>query len=245
MRFSLFAVVGLLGAVTAAPTPKPPALAWDDVVVVMSDGTTQVMKAAKYAEIERRAPLPAIPKGHSTNLFADADAAPAGLERRGCASSAEVQVLTDQVFLGSDVAISPVVSSTSAIADVSIAAGYQISNMVTVTGSMEISLIDIEKIMSMSLSLSYSKSWTTTETQTLRFTMQENQYGLVVSQPSVRRITGNLINGCNDNPTVTPFTSDTYENQSYGNLAWVKGVIRLCNSTVYPVPFCLGEGSHE
>ncbi|KAK1974175.1 hypothetical protein LZ30DRAFT_608692 [Colletotrichum cereale] len=244
MRFSLFAAVGLLGAAAAAPTPEPPALAWDDVVVVMSDGSTQVMKAAKYAEIERRAPLPAIPEGHSTNLFAnaDADAAPADLQRRGCASSAEVQVLTDQVFLGPDVAISPVVSSTGAIADVSVATGYQLSNMVSVTGTMELGLI--EKIMSISLSLSYSKTWTTSETQTLRFTMQANQYGLVVSQPSVRRITGNMITGCTDNPAVTPFTSDTYENQAYGNLAWVKGVIRLCNSTVYPVPFCLGEGSH-
>ncbi|KXH38347.1 hypothetical protein CSIM01_09692 [Colletotrichum simmondsii] len=70
-------------------------------------------------------------------------------------------------------------------------------------------------------------------------------YGLVVSQPNVRRVTGNIFSGCTDSPTVDAFTSDSYSDQSYGNLAWVKGVIRLCNSTTYPVPYCIGQGEHK
>ncbi|KAK1574409.1 uncharacterized protein LY79DRAFT_566169 [Colletotrichum navitas] len=242
MRFSILAAAGLLVAgATAAPTPEPAALNWDDVVIVMDDGSTKVMKADKWAEIERRAPLPPIPEGFSTTPVRKAPEN--NITRRDCKWSAEAQILTDEEFLGADVAVSPVVSSFGAISDVSVASGYSISNTVTVTSGAEAFLI--EKVLSVTLSVSYAYSWTTTETQTLRFTMSANNYGLVVSQPNVRRVTGNMLSGCADKPTVTPFVSDTYTDQSYGHLNWVKGVIRLCNSTVYPVPFCSGEGTHS
>ncbi|KAK1991479.1 hypothetical protein LX36DRAFT_590386 [Colletotrichum falcatum] len=245
MRFSILAAAGLLAATTAAvPTPDPPALNWDDVVVIMNDGTTRVMKADKYAEIERRAPLPPVPEGYAKLPLPPASASDGNLTRRdGCQQAAEAQILTDQVFLGSDVAVSPVVSSFGSISDVSVAKGYSIANMLQVTVGGELSVL--EKVLSISLQVSYARTWTTTETTTLRFTMVANNYGLVVSQPAVRRVTGNMISGCADNPTMTPFVSDTYEDQSYGLLSWVKGVIRLCNSTVYPVPYCLGEGTHS
>ncbi|GKT45879.1 uncharacterized protein ColSpa_06060 [Colletotrichum spaethianum] len=215
MRFSILAAAGLIGAATAAPTSSPPALNWDDVVVVLNDGSTQIMKAAQYDAIESRAPE--------------------SITRRDdCKTSTEAQILSDEEFLAPDVAISPVVSSNGAIPDISVANGYQVSNTVTV--SVGVDLTVIEKVLSYSLSVSYAQSWTTTETNTLRFTMGAGQYGLVVSQPSVRRVTGNMLTGCTDKWDSKPFTSDTYTSQSYGNLAWVKGVIRLCNSTTYPFP---------
>ncbi|KAE9565828.1 hypothetical protein CGMCC3_g17991 [Colletotrichum fructicola] len=70
---------------------------------------------------------------------------------------------------------------------------------------------------------------------TLASTVPEGQHGLVVSQPLVRRVTGRLLTGCSHRPISTPFTSDTYTDQSFGNLDFVKSVIRLCNTTVYPV----------
>ncbi|GKT66429.1 hypothetical protein ColTof4_03921 [Colletotrichum tofieldiae] len=241
MRFSVLAAAGLIGAATAAPAPGPTALNWDDVIVVLSDGSTQIMNAAKYDAIEARAVLPPVLADRRTDRVGDGIGAIA--RRDGCEQSTEAQILSDEEFVGPDVAISPVVSSTGAIADVSVANGYNIENSVTVEAGIEVSAA--EKVLGYSLSISYGQSWTTTETQTLRFTMQANQYGLVVSQPNVRRVTGNMITGCTDKPDVSPFTSDSYSSQSYGNLAWVKGVIRLCNSTVYPVPYCVGKGEHR
>ncbi|EFQ29630.1 hypothetical protein CGRA01v4_14915 [Colletotrichum graminicola] len=240
MRFSILAAAGLLAAgATAAPTPEPAALNWDDVLVFMDDGSTKVMKASKWAEIERRAPLPPVPESFSTDPV---PRAPDTITRRDCEQSTEAQILTDENFLGADVAVSPVLSSYGGISDVSVASGYSIQNTVTVQVSSDVTLV--EKVLSINLGVSYAYSWTTTETTTVRFTMGPSNYGLVVSQPNVRRVTGNMLSGCTDSPRVTPFVSDTYTSQSYGHLNWVKGVIRLCNSTTYPVPYCSGEGMH-
>ncbi|KAK1984869.1 hypothetical protein LZ30DRAFT_747560 [Colletotrichum cereale] len=231
MRFSVLTAASLLGAVVAAPAPSPAALDFDDVVVVGQDGTHQIMKAAEYDALQAGAALAAAPALN-----------PRGISSRDCAQSTEVQVMKDEEFLNWDVAISPVLSSNGGAATVSVANGYTIANTVTATAGITAT---VEKVIGLSLSVSYAQTWTTTETQTLGFTVPEGQFGVVVSQPSVRRVTGNLLSGCTDSPSKTEFVSDTYTPQSYGNLAWVKGVIRLCNSTTYPVPFCIGEGEHK
>ncbi|KAK1569872.1 uncharacterized protein LY79DRAFT_570999 [Colletotrichum navitas] len=231
MRFSVLTAAGLLGAAVAAPAPSPVALNFDDVVVVGHDGTHQVMKTAEYEALQSGAALaPAPPlKLHD-------------ISRRDCAQSTEVQILTDEEFLNWDVAISPVLSTNGGAATVSVANGYSIANTVTATAGISAT---VEKVIGLSLSVSYSQSWTTTETQTLGFTVPEGQFGVVVSQPSVRRVTGNILSGCTDSPDKSDFVSDTYTAQSYGSLSWVKGVIRLCNSTTYPIPYCIGEGEHR
>ncbi|GKT55919.1 hypothetical protein ColTof4_11668 [Colletotrichum tofieldiae] len=232
MRFSVLAAAGLIGAAAAAPAPAPVALNFDDVIVVGEDGTHQVMKSAEYDALQARAALAPAPAIKSLE----------SVSRRGCEESTEVQVITDDQFLNWDVAISPVLSSIGGSATVSVANGYSIANSVSVTSGLTAT---VEGVLGMSLSVSYSETWTTTETQTLGFTVPDGQYGLVVSQPNVRRVTGNILSGCTDSPSKTEFTSDTYTSQSYGNLAWVKGVIRLCNSTTYPVPYCIGNGEHR
>ncbi|WYZ33997.1 hypothetical protein EsH8_I_000273 [Colletotrichum jinshuiense] len=231
MRFSVLAATGLIGAAAAAPAPV--ALNFDDVIVVGENGAHQIMKSAEYDALQARAALTTAP------AIKDIE----GVSRRGCAESTEVQVTSDSEFLNWDVAISPVLSSLGGSATVSVANGYSIANSVTVGSSVTGSFA--EGVLGISLSVSYSETWTTTETQTLGFTVPDGQYGLVVSQPSVRRVTGNILSGCTDSPTKSEFTSDTYSSQSYGNLAWVKGVIRLCNSTTYPVPYCNGNGEHR
>ena len=77
------------------------------------------------------------------------------------------------------------------------------------------------------------------------YTVPEGQFGRIVSQPLTRRVQGYVYSGCTDSPSKETFMSDTYTSQSYGNLEWVQGVIRLCNSTTYPIPFCIGDGVHE
>ncbi|WQF78737.1 hypothetical protein CDEST_03751 [Colletotrichum destructivum] len=233
MRFSVLSTAGLIGAAIAAPRPAPVALNYDDVVVIGEDGTHQIMKSAEYDALQARAALAPAP-----------DVKPIeGLERRGCEESTEVQVLSDDEFLNWDVAISPVLSSIGGSATVSVANGYSLANTVTVSSGVTGSFA--EGVLGVSLSVSYAETWTTTETQTLGFTVPEGQYGLVVSQPNVRRVTGNILTGCTDSPSKSSFQSDTYSSQAYGNLAWVKGVIRLCNSTTYPVPYCIGNGEHR
>ncbi|KAK2051626.1 hypothetical protein LY76DRAFT_688285 [Colletotrichum caudatum] len=233
MLFSVLTCVaaGLLGPAVAAPAPSPVPLSFDDVIVVGHDGTNRVMKTAEYDALQARAALAPAPP-----------VKPSDVSRRGCEQSTEVQILTDDEFLNWDVAISPVISSMGGAATVSVSKGYSIAN--SVSGTVGISAT-VSKVLSLSLSVSYSHSWTTTDTTTLGFTVPEGQYGLVVSQPSVRRVTGNILSGCTDSPEKSSFVSDTYTDQSYGSLSWVKGVIRLCNSTTYPVPYCIGQGEHR
>ncbi|TEA13181.1 hypothetical protein C8034_v005021 [Colletotrichum sidae] len=235
MRSStVLAALGLLGAAAAAPKPMPVALSYDDVIVVGENGSHQVMKAYEYDALQARAERQVAPAVTTR---------PDELAARGCAEQTEVQVTSDEEFLNWDVAISPVLSSVGGSATVSVANGYSLANTVTVSASATLSIAKLA--LGISLSVSYAETWTTTETQTLGFTVPDGQYGLVVSQPNVRRVKGNIFSGCTDSPAVTEFTSDTYSSQSYGNLNWVKGVIRLCNSTTYPVPYCIGEGSHN
>ncbi|EXF85146.1 hypothetical protein COL5a_002436 [Colletotrichum fioriniae] len=233
MRFSVLTAAGLIGAAVAAPAPGPAPLNFDDVIVVGEDGSHTVMKASEYDALERRAALPVAPAPALGDV----------LSRRGCDESTEVQVLTDEEFLNWDIAVSPVVTAAGNDVAVSVDSGYSLANSVTVTAGLSTTIAKIA--LGVSLSVSYAKTWTTTQSQNLRFTVPDGQYGLVVSQPNVRRVTGNIFSGCTDSPSVDAFTSDTYADQSYGNLAWVKGVIRLCNSTSYPVPYCIGQGEHK
>ncbi|EFQ27408.1 hypothetical protein CGRA01v4_04487 [Colletotrichum graminicola] len=232
MRFSILTTAGLLGVAVAAPAPSPVALNFDDVVVVGHDGTHQIMKSAEYDALQQSgsalAPAPPL-------KIRD-------VSRRDCAQSTEIQIMSDDEFLNWDVAISPVLSSNGGAATVSVSNGYSIANTVTVNAGITAT---IEKVIGLSLSVSYAQSWTTTETQTIGFSVPEGQFGVVVSQPSVRRVTGNVLSGCTDSPDKSSFVSDTYTSQSYGSLSWVKGVIRLCNSTTYPIPYCIGQGTHS
>lgn len=97
----------------------------------------------------------------------------------------------------------------------------------------------------MSLSITVKTEWTTSDSQTFTYWVPAGQYGVVVSNPYVRRVTGNLVTGCTDSPSYEPFTSDSYTDQTYSGMSWVKGPIVLCNNTAYPIPYCVGTGTHK
>jgi hypothetical protein len=42
---------------------------------------------------------------------------------------------------------------------------------------------------------------------------------------------------------LTSYQADSFDDRSYGNLAWVDGVISLCTGTEFPLKRCLGEGT--
>ncbi|KAH7177031.1 hypothetical protein EDB81DRAFT_898652 [Dactylonectria macrodidyma] len=224
-------------ASSAIAAPAPTTLSQDDIIVLKSDGTSQVMKAADFDRLELEAR-----EASTTSLRPKGLGAPK-LGRRGCEESTEFQVLSDTKFLNWDMAISPVISSLGGkSATVAVTDGYTLSNTLTVSESFDLTVV--KDFFSASLSVSYAESWTTQQSQTLTFTVPDDQYGVIVSQPYVRRVTGNVISGCTDSPTTAEFTSDTYTSQSYGDLSWVTGVIRLCSSASYPIPYCIGTGSH-
>ncbi|KAH8660552.1 hypothetical protein BX600DRAFT_438765 [Xylariales sp. PMI_506] len=235
-------------AVSAAPADSQPrALDFDDIVVLYSDGSSDVVKEYEYAGLAARGIVPSLeaprdvdPPKTNTGRDEDRSAAARGPQRR-CEESTEIQITSDTKFLNWDVPMSPVVSGAGGSASVSVSSGYSISNSLTVGTSVSSSL---EGFFSTTLSVDYSESWDSSQTTQLTYNVLEGEYGLVVSQPNVRRVQGNVLSGCTDSPTTQSFMSDSYTSQSYENLNWVTGIIRLCNSTEYPVPYCIGTGSH-
>ncbi|KAF4947566.1 hypothetical protein FSARC_13937 [Fusarium sarcochroum] len=228
---TLLALLSIASVSQAAATKK--ILSSDDVIVLKTDGTSQVMKATDLHALET---APAISTSKATSKR--------GLQRRGCQKSTEVQVLSDKEFLNWDVAMSPVISSLGGSkGTVSVSSGYSIGNSLSVGTSFDVTLI--KDILGVGLSVDYSQSWSSDQSQSLSFEVPEGHHGIIVSQPYVRRVEGRVLDGCTDNPDKTEFVSDSYESQSYGNLEWVRGVIRLCSSETYPIPFCNGEGSHK
>ncbi|KAH8898379.1 hypothetical protein GQ53DRAFT_742448 [Thozetella sp. PMI_491] len=214
-------------------------LAFDDVIVLGEDGSSTIMKDYQYNQLKVRTEMGAQRAARAPVT------APSSSRRlaRGCEESSEVQVLTDEKFLNWDVPLSSVVGAQGGASQVSITEGHSISNSLSVGASVTGSFL--EQILSISYSIDYSETWESSSSLAYTFTVPDGQYGVIVSEPMVHRLTGNYLSGCTDSPTVEAFTSDSYGSQSYGELSWVSGVIRLCNSTQYPVPFCVGDGSHS
>ncbi|KAI7780212.1 hypothetical protein LA080_016297 [Diaporthe eres] len=238
MYIKPIALLSLLGAAQALAPPK--ILSPDDVIVPNDDGSYSIMKDYEYGiQKSKREMLNKRSKHSPPTAPSDVGA----LERR-CDDTTEVQVLTDTNFVNWDVAMSPVISNTgSSIATIAVTKGYSISNSITVTESSTFTIIP--EVLTVSLSIAVATSWTTENSQTFSFWVPAGQHGVVVSQPAVRRVTGNLVSGCADSPKLEPFTSDSYSSQTYSEMTWVKGPIILCNSTEYPIPFCNGNGQHK
>ncbi|KAF4974270.1 hypothetical protein FZEAL_8806 [Fusarium zealandicum] len=228
---TLLSLISLFSVAQAAATKK--ILSPDDVIVLKTDGTSEVMKATDLATLETAPPI-----------ASRVSSSKRGLERRACQKSTEVQILSDKEFLNWDVAMSPVVSSLGGSSGtVSVSSGYSIANTLNVGVGFSVPLM--EGILGVSMNVDYSQSWTSDQQQSMSFVVPDGHHGIIVSQPYVRRIQGRVLDGCTDNPDKSDFTSDSYESQSYGNLEWVKGVIRLCSSETYPIPYCSGEGQHK
>ncbi|RGP79289.1 hypothetical protein FLONG3_2593 [Fusarium longipes] len=226
---TILTLLSIASVTQAAAAPK--ILAPDDIIVLKTDGTSQIMKAAELEALET---APAI-----KTATPDKNA----IQRRDCKSSTEIQVLSDKEFVNWDVAMSPVISSLGGSkATVSVTNGYTIGNSVKVGASVSIPVI--KDILTASMSVDYTETWSSSQQQSLSFTVPEGQHGIIVSQPYVRRIQGNVIDGCTGEAK-EEFVSDSYESQTYGDLQWVKGIIRLCSSETYPIPFCNGEGEHK
>lgn len=260
--FKAFALFSLLAITQASPATK--VLGVDDVVLMREDGPV-VMKKWDYQNMEDKRAVEER-NAHLARVAAAAEQTNSELARRDCEQSTEVQVLTDTKFSNWDVVMSPVIKNTGAGATVSVTDGYSISNSIEVryfflllpilqmkhvlthdahTQVSESVASSLEGFLTTTLSISVGESWTTSDSQTFAFDVPAGQYGVVVSNPMTRRVTGNVLSGCTDSPTSTPFQSDSYTSQTYKDLSWVTGVITICNSTEYPIPYCIGSGTHS
>lgn len=240
-----FALSGL--ATATPPKQEPRILQYDDVILPRADGGYDIMKRWEWSDIERRMEREARDRAMEHKRAAVAgDTIPAwanlGLGRRDCEQSSEVQVLSDTNFTDWDVAMSPVIGAQGGQATVAVTKGYSVANSVTVGVSSELTIV--EAVFKASMKMDYGTTWTSTDSQTFTYWVTPGQYGVVVSNPYTRRIAGNVISGCTDSPTTSTFTADSRTSQTFGDLAWVSGPIYLCNSTTYPVPYCVGTGTH-
>lgn len=260
---SLF-IFAMLGAAQAKPTPLT--LEHDDVLTFDENGLPIVQKQWEYQIEQAKADVRRRKAGDSVVARAPAEARD---EKRGCEESTEVQILEETDFTNWDVAMSPVLGNTgSTIATVSVASGYSIANAIAVSISAKkspkkapeaenaahnqspaqvsvgVSLGPLESILTYSLGITSTTTWTTTETLTYSFNVPPGQYGIIISNPYTHRVAGNLLSGCTDSPTVDAFTSDSYTSMQSGSLSWVRGPITMCNSSTYPIPYCIGTGEH-
>lgn len=249
----LLALASVASVASAAPQkPQPRILQHDDVILPRADGGFDIMKDWEWSHVERRLLRDARLRAEENKRAALAGelAGPAGTRAGGglaprddCEQSSEVQVLTNETFTDWDVAMSPVIGATGGQANIAVAKGYSVTNSITVGVSAELTFID--KVFKASVKTDYGHSWTSTDSQTFTFWVTPGQYGVVVSNPLTRRVTGNSLTGCTDDPTTASFTADSRTSQTYGDLSWVTGPIYLCNSSSYPVPYCVGSGSHN
>lgn len=239
--------LALQAACFATATPiAPRALNFDEVAVLGVDGRMVIMNEAEYSQLEAsyHTTLEAAPQVVKRQL----ESRPASPKLHGrCEESTETQVTSDTTFVNWDVAMSPVVGAQGGATTVGVTEGYSVANELSIQlgGTMKMIAKAILKSAQAYKEINSDTTWTSTQTSTLTFQIPEGQYGLVVSQPLVRRIQGNILSGCTDAWANETFTLDSYTPVSYGALSWVQGVIRICNSTAYPVPYCIGAGFHE
>lgn len=231
------AIVALFSLSHTKPTAKP--LQYDDVIVAGRDGSIVVMKDYEYELQEARETL----HRRKADLVHIPPRKEAHTNQRRCDESIEYQVLSDTNFNDWDVAMSPVIGNIGSTgASVAVTKGYSVAN--SAYGNNAISRSFLEKLLGVDMPGKGTWTWTTSDEQKFTFQVPQGQYGLVVSNPYVRRVTGNYISGCVDSPSYEPWQTTTYSTQEYTNMQWVKGPIRLCNSTSYPVPYCIGSGTH-
>lgn len=258
----LFPLLLTLFVASVSARLAPAVLQHDDVLLFARDGSVHVMKNFDYQLLEAKAALHHRKAQQQQQSQSQPDQQLSAVNKR-CDESTEYQVLTDTMFTDWDVAMSPVLGATgSTNASIAVTKGYTLANSFYVSalvshlsyvsptnrifrqkGNNAVSRALLDALLGTDLDAG-TTTWTTSDDQTFTFAVPPGQYGLVVSNPYARRVAGNMLSGCTDAPDVEAWSSTTYTSQSYTGMEWVSGPITMCNSSVYPVPYCIGEGSH-
>ena len=146
----------------------------------------------------------------------------------------------DSRFLGWDTLMSTVVKG--APTDISVGAGYSVSNSISVGVSSQISLV--KEFLSATVSTDYSRSWSSSQTQSFTAKVPEGKYGAFVSNAWTNRKSGKVFTGTiGGEGSTSTYQADSFDARGYGNLNWVDGVISLCTGNTFPLKRCLGQGT--
>ena len=203
------------------------------------------MEIMDKAEYHKQRKLEFATAAHQLPLstYSNRTATPVTVEKRGCKQQTIFRTNPDQTFLNWDVAMSSVIKGGANDGDttVSVTAGYQISNSITVTEGISASTPDA--FLSASFSIAYDETWTSSYKAAYSYQVPANKYAAVVSNPAVTRKTGQVDIGCVGTATTGEYTADSYESKAYGGLSWVDGIISLCTGDEYPLKMCVGDGT--
>ena len=227
----------LSSTLISAAALKPRLLTADEVIVYNAEGRVEVMNKSTYLALSTLGSRPAdiVPINVNTT-------APAALNKR-CKSKTIVYENEPQYFQNWDVPMSSVVSAkNSPSATISVTAGYEISNSLTVSAGIDIGIV--EDMLGVSYSVDYSQSWTSTYSAQYTFEIPEGKIAAVVSNPTTTRRTGSVYKGClGEQYLASTYSGDSYSSRAFGGLSWVDGVISLCTGDDFPLKRCIGEGN--
>ena len=128
---------------------------------------------------------------------------------------------------------------------ISITVGASISDSVTVSGGASYSA---SEVFSLTGSVSYTRTWTHSSSITNRFTIKDGEWGVIVVNARTTRSWGSFDGKCVLNCyNKYPDTKRTYSNadEHYnGPYGLVEGAYYKCSSKTYPIPYCVGTGTH-
>ncbi len=237
--FSLAMAVGLVSA-AAVPNALPRRTLKADEILVWGSGRVEVMNKTTYTALANQYNLTTEGRPAPVNVTFTNSTLPHNLSKRDCKSTTVFTNLPVTQFLDWDVLMSNVIKSTAG-ATVSVTEGYSISNSVSVTSGMDLTIV--KDFLGASFSISYSETWTSTYSSAYTFQVPEGKYGAVVSNPLVTRHAGYIDTGCIGSQTRGYFQSDSHSSKAYGGLSWVDGTISLCTGDSYPLARCMGEGT--
>lgn len=155
-------------------------------------------------------------------------------------------VITDQTqtFVDWDVQMSPVVIGTGSGMDVSVMSGYTVSNSISVSAGLDLSLVK-DKLGS-SVGVDYTRTWTTQTAVTVKGTVADGYSGVMITKPIKTRKSGRVLKGCLGSQTQEgTFAADSLDDGSYAGVKWVSGAITMCTKKEFPLSRCSGSGNFK
>lgn len=218
----------------------------NDVIVFGEDGRMEVWPKAKYEwlasidsgafEITAAAPLSHIEATAPTNHSKRAE-----IEKRKCSVLQIIAENPETTFLDWDTPMTSVYHATGVTNTLAITAGFMIADAIATTNTVTLNLI--QNFLTYAYARQYTTTWTTSTTGAYTYVVEPGNYAAIVTNARTTRKSGYLYTGCiGDAYSAEYYQADSHYNQSYGGMAWVQGVISLCNSTEYPLPMCVGSG---
>ncbi|EKD14274.1 uncharacterized protein L3040_008378 [Drepanopeziza brunnea f. sp. 'multigermtubi'] len=242
---SLLSISLAAASSASAAALKPRLLKPDEVIVYGANGRHEVIPRADYhAELARTNTFVGRPRSYETDhhpVVAGPAEARANLDKRDCKEEDILIRYPDQDFLDWDIPMSSAAHATGeGVLQISVTAGYTVSDSVSVSTSTDISFV--AEFLSASVGISYTQEWTSEFSTAYQGSIPHGKWGMVVSNPRVYRRSGLLMKGCIGHQTASNWSADQHFSNDQQGLSWVQGSISVCVGDDYPIKRCLGEG---